>query len=122
MTTVALICGGLLALMGLTMLVRPQLMHATVARLDEGRVRYSIALVRLLLGCVLLATAADSRYPQFIEVLGWVLVVAGLVIVTLPPGFWRRFIAFYNRIPSGLLRFAPLMVIVFGCWLAYSFT
>lgn len=122
MQTVALTCSAVLVGLGLVLVVRPQIMHATVASLDEGRVRYSIALVRLLLGCVLLAAAADSRYPQVIEVLGWLLVVAGLLVVTLPLAFWRRFIACYNRLPTQLLRLAPLLLIVAASWLAYSFT
>ncbi|MCX2982800.1 DUF2065 family protein [Halieaceae bacterium IMCC14734] len=122
MQTVALLCSAVLVVLGLVLLVRPQIMHATVGSLDEGRVRYSIALVRLLLGCVLLAAAENSRYPQIIEVLGWVLVIAGLLIVTLPPVFWRRFIALYKRLPSQLLRFAPLLLIVAASWLVYSFT
>jgi uncharacterized protein YjeT (DUF2065 family) len=122
MQTVALICSALIMVLGLVLVVRPQIMHATVSSLDEGRVRYSIALVRLLLGCVLLAAAADSRYPQVIEVLGWVLVVAGLLIVTLPLAFWRRFIALYKRLPTQPLRFAPVLLIVAASWLVYSFT
>ena len=46
-------------------------------QLLEGRLRYVAALVRLLFGVALLASAAVSRYPLVFEVLGWLFVLGG---------------------------------------------
>ena len=107
--------------LGLLLLVKPRALDDFVASVDQGKVRYSIALLRIVLGCLFLATAAASRWPFAITVVGWVTVVAGLLAVVVTRGFLESIQNVYRQVPGAVIRGGALFVIAMGCILVYAY-
>lgn len=79
-----------LVIIGAIMLGRPKVILTVLSRYSESMALHVMAVVvRLLLGGVLLFAASGSRFPATLEVIGWISIVAGLVVAVMGH---RRFV------------------------------
>ena len=122
MQIVSMGIGILLMLVSLYILARPAGLVSFAGQLLEGTPRYFAALLRLLFGVVLLASAAQSRYPLVFEVLGWLLVFGALLLVVFTPAFLTRIAALVARAPLWLVRLLAPLIFLFGGFIVYGFT
>ena len=122
MQTLAAALGVLMMLVSLWVAARPAQLQAVGREVLDSRLRYVAALVRLLFGVVLLAAAPVSRYPLVFEVLGWLFVLGGLLLVVFPPNLIAWFINLVERVPAWLIRSLSPLVFLFGAFVFYSFT
>ncbi len=114
--------GGLIAFAGAWMLWRPGDLLTLAGRIEEGTVRYSAALLRLLVGALLLAAAATARYPLIIEVIGWLAALSGLLLVALPPALMHRIAGLATLLNATGVRALSVPVFLFAGFLVYNFT
>ena len=122
MQTVAVAIGIFLMVVSPWLLVQPGRCMDMAHRLLGTRLRYLAALLRLLIGSVFIATAAVSRYPLVFEVLGWLFVLGGLLLVVCPPAPLAWIVGLMDRIPLWLVRLVSPLVFLFGAFIFYSFT
>ena len=122
MQILATAAGVFLIIISLCMLVRPGTMMALADQLLTTRWRYLAALLRLLLGVLFLAAASAGRYPLVFEILGWLLVVGGLLLVALPSAAMEGIGAFVSRFPTWVLRLLAPLVFLFGAFVVHAFT
>ncbi|MDH3747644.1 MAG: hypothetical protein OER97_05515 [Gammaproteobacteria bacterium] len=73
---------------------------------------YLAVLVRLLLGAALIIAAPDSRFPLAFLVLGWIAIVAAVVVAIMGRKRLRLFVGWW------LKQFSPAAVRV---WLLFGF-
>ena len=77
---------------------------------------------RLLLGATLIIAAPDSRFPRIFEILGWLAIVAAVVILFAGRDRLRKFVASFERMSQALIRIWLLFGIAFGAFLVYGIT
>ena len=89
-----------------------------VVDLDWGI--YFAVFVRLLLGLVLIIAAPDSRYPLVFQGLGWVIIVAAVVIAFAGRERIRSVLAWVERFSQRVFRLWLLFGVAFGAFLIYG--
>jgi len=71
--------GTLIFAAGVWGLARPVALVAFVENVRKPGALWAIAAIRLVIGTVFLLAAGGSRSPLFLQVLGWVAIVSGLI-------------------------------------------
>lgn len=122
MQVLAVATGVFLIVVSLCMLARPGTMMALANHWLTTRWRYLVALIRLLVGVIFLAAAAGGRYPGLFEILGWLFVVGGLLLVALPSAVMERIGRFVASFSPWVLRLAAPPVFLFGAFVVHAFT
>jgi hypothetical protein len=79
MTLAVALFGLFIAALGMAGLVSPERLLALVARAQSQLGLYFIAGLRLLLGVALLLAAPSSRAVPYLQLLGWIAIVSGIV-------------------------------------------
>ena len=80
---------------------------------------YAAVIVRLLLGALLIFAAPDARFPVVFKVLGWLSIIAAILIPLLGRTLLDRIINWFTTLSSLLVRFWLLFGIAFGGFLIY---
>lgn len=122
MIILIIIFASFILLAGVAMMVNPAYFARLLAD-SAYRVELHVlaVVIRLLLGGLLVYCAAASRFPLVIHVLGWVSVVAALVLAVIGR---QRFIALMNWVLQWVLKFgrvAGLIAAALGAFLIYAF-
>lgn len=112
----AVICG--LSVWG--MIAPPRLLQFVDSAMGRPQGFYGAVLARLILGVVLLITAADSRFPLAFEVLGWVAIVAAIGLAITGWKRLRAFLGWFLRCPAVFVRLWLAAGAAFGGFLIYS--
>jgi hypothetical protein len=77
--------------------------------------------VRLLLGATLLVAAPTSNHPPALLIIGWIAIVAAIVVVLMGRQRLRKFVQwFLDRFSPALIRVWLLFAIAFGGFLIYG--
>ena len=123
MVNLVYLIGAMIAVGGVLLLVRPALM---IGLIESGAGRpwlYTFAIiVRVVLGVLLVTGAAQSRYPLVVEILGWLVLAAALVLLLMGS---KRFYRLIRWIMQKVRPFAPiggLIGVLFGVFLICAFT
>ena len=80
---------------------------------------YAAVIVRLLLGALLIFVAPHARYPAVFKVLGWLSIIAAILIPSLGRALFDRIITWFTALPSSIVRFWLLFGIAFGGFLIF---
>ncbi len=76
---------------------------------------------RLLMGAVLLLAAPAARFPVTFEVIGWIAIVAAVVIVLVGRDSLSRWIDWWLSVfTPAITRIWLLLALVFGCFLIFA--
>lgn len=120
MATLAAVVGVVIVLVSLILLVAPAALQSRLPALFSGARLYLIAIARLLIGSLLLAVAAESRHPEIMAGLGWLTVLAGLLLFVIPPDTMARIVAWYARLPAWQLRAMVPLALAYGGYIVYA--
>lgn len=90
-----------------------------VERVLDTRWIYLAALLRLLFGAALIASAHTVKYPGVITVLGWLLAFGGILMVVVPQDTWVAMARRMLALPALLLRVWLLIGLAFGAGIVY---
>lgn len=88
--------------------------------MHEGWGMYIAVLARLLLGVSLILAASDSKFPMTFEILGWVTLVAAVVLLFVGRDRISALIAWFERCSNSLIRLWMLFGVVFGGFFIYG--
>ncbi len=106
--------------MGIVYLISPQAMKKTFIFLSEGKRFYLVALVRILLGLVLLIAASQCRIPLLVTVIGILPLVGGVLIPALGLARCKEMVRWWQEKPDNVLRLLSLAPAGIGVLLFYA--
>ena len=112
--------GLFIAAFGMTGLVVPDRLLELVARAASTLGLYVIAGIRVLLGIALLASANASRAPAYLQILGLVAIVAGLITPLFGVARFEAILAWWRKWNPIVVRLWSVFVILFGLSLVWA--
>ncbi len=119
MPELVVLTGLLVAGVSLFLIARPRLMGDLLERVFGSAWLYGAALLRLLLGAALIASAETVRYSAAVAVFGWLFVLGGLVLVAVPQPVLQRMAGWFGRLSPAPARLWLSVALLFGLFLLY---
>lgn len=121
MQVLVLLFGGLIAVLGLAILVRPVPFLALMKRYAHSLSLHWLAVVvRLILGAALLGYADQSGFPLTLKVLGWLSIAAAVILAIIPHRRFGDFVTWMLGRFSSHLRWGGAAAILFGAFLFHA--
>jgi hypothetical protein len=115
--------GAIISLVCLTGVMLPaQLLHAVRAAWQYRAALFVAVMVRFLVGVLLVMAAPHSRFPLVFEILGWLALVAALLILAIGRERIGRLLDWWSRRSRPAIRLWSLAGLAFGCILVYGAT
>ena len=102
------------------LLLRPQAIADLLPRVFATRWRYAAALLRLLSGALLLASAEAVAFARAVTVMGWLMVLGGLVLVVLPTPVVESVSAWFAGLSVTASRLWLVAGLAIGLFLVYA--
>lgn len=114
--------GILMLLIGISLLICPEFILGWIEiNMGSTSLYISAIVVRLVFGILFIIVAKESKYPGVIKFLGYLFIIASVVLVLIGQ---ERFQDFISSIIPNVKPYAPvsgLLVIAFGGFLIYAF-
>ena len=99
----------------------PERLRKLISAITDRALGYYVAAaVRLLLGITLIIAAPDSRFPVIFEIIGWLTIVAAVILLLIGQGQQRKLAAWFDRFPEMAIRRWLVLGVAFGAFLAYG--
>lgn len=118
---VVLFFGVLVVLGGAAVLIKPTWIFGIFSKYgDSSGLHLFAVIVRLILGIALVMSAAFSRYPLVLEILGWLTIATAIVLSVMGRERFKKLIAWAHGIKPERQRAMGLVGIVFGAFLIYA--
>jgi len=115
--------GAIISLICLTGIMLPaQLLHAVRAAWRYPAAMYVAVMVRLTVGALLLLAAPHCRFPLAFQVLGWIAIMAALLLPVVGRGRIDRLLDWWSGRSTLGIRLWSLAGLAFGCFLVYGAT
>ena len=112
--------GILFVLMGITYLLRPDIIKTLMGFFKKGKRIYFAGLIRFALAIVFFVGARECRYFWIIFASGLIFLTGGLLIFLLGPEKIRRILDWYQEQPAIIFRVIALVVLAFGAIIIFS--
>jgi uncharacterized membrane protein len=112
--------GLLIASFGITGLLSPDRLLGLVSRAATTLGLYVIAGIRLLLGIALVASASASRAPTYLQILGIVAIIAGLITPFFGVERFEAVLEWWRKWTPSVVRLWSVFVLLFGLSLVWA--
>lgn len=113
--------GVLITVVTAVLMLRPDKLPGLLDGVFGSRWLYGAALLRLLLGAALIASAATVKYPQAVALFGWLFVLGGLLFVVIPAPVLRRMVnRWFGQLSPAMSRLWLCAALAFGLFLVYA--
>jgi glucan phosphoethanolaminetransferase (alkaline phosphatase superfamily) len=113
--------GAIISIICLTGVMLPaQLLHAVQAAWQYPAAMYVAVMVRLTIGVLLVLAASHSRFPLAFEILGWLAILAALLVPVAGRARIDRLLDWWSRRSTLCIRLWSLAGLAFGCFLVYG--
>jgi hypothetical protein len=119
MSGVVLLFGMFVCVACLALQFRLSWAENILERVFDSRWIYLAALLRLLLGAALIASAHTVKYPVVIAVIGWLMAFGGIILVVVPQDAWVSLGRKMLALPPLFLRAWLLVGLGFGAGIVY---
>lgn len=114
--------GLVIFLIGAVVSLEPTRFFTTLSnRKTELFVYVAAVSVRLVLGILLVFNASQSGFPLTIKFIGWLSIIAAVVLSVIGHGQFIRLISWVLKCLEPYARFAGYLAIVFGGFLLIAF-
>ena len=120
MQFVAIILSAVVAGLGVVGMASPSHLLAIVGRFQNPTGLYVATAIRLVLGLALFLSAPDSRAPEVLQLLGIVIMVAGLITPMVGLERFRRLLDWWSAQGYGFIRVWAALALAFGFYLIYA--
>ena len=122
MTLLIIIFGALTLLAGIIIVVNPEVIFGYLRNnLHRPGLHILAVVVRLVLGVLLISQSGVSRFPFVIEIIGWLSVVAAIVLAVIGRRNFNRLMSWALSFAKPLGRIGGLLAAAFGAFLVYAF-
>ncbi len=123
MALVIIIFGVLMVIAGAWLVAQPAALFDLLRKHSEALALHVFAVVvRMILGALLVLSANDSLYPAAMEILGWVILAAAIMLAVMGRGNFKKLMAWALSLNASLQRIAGTASIGFGGFLVYAFS
>ncbi|NNC34322.1 MAG: hypothetical protein HKO09_05570 [Croceitalea sp.] len=117
------IFGIVLILIGITIMIKPQLIFEWLENNLESKSLYFTAiLVRLVIGVLFIVAAKQSIYPTIIRIIGYVALLAAIIFIFIGHAKFEHFIGYILHEFKDYASFSAIIVLLFGGFLFYAFS
>ncbi|MGB5665493.1 MAG: hypothetical protein WBM53_01505 [Maribacter sp.] len=115
--------GILMLLLGLSLLIKPEIIIGYIENNMENTSLYITAIVvRLVFGILFIIAAQESRYTGVIKFLGYLFILAAIILVFVGQENFEHFISSLIPHVEPYGRLGGLLAIAFGGFLIYAFS
>ncbi len=120
MIYIILLFGVLTSLGGVVLIIRPEFIFSLLTKYgDSLSLQIFAIIVRILFGVALVIGASESKYPIVLQIFGWLLISAALVIGGIGRERFKKVVKWSVKLPTLIYRLASVLSILFGCFLIY---
>jgi len=121
MIYIILLFGVLTSLGGVVLIIRPEFIFSILTKYgDLLSLQIFAVIVRILFGVALVIGASESKYPIVLQIFGWLLISAALVIGGIGRERFKKVVKWSVKLPTLIYRLASALSILFGCFLIYA--
>ncbi|MCZ6468443.1 MAG: hypothetical protein O6499_02200 [Candidatus Dadabacteria bacterium] len=121
MIYIILLFGVLTSLGGVVLIIRPEFIFSILTKYgDLLSLQIFAVIVRILFGVALVIGASESKYPIVLQIFGWLLISAALVIGGIGRERFKKVVKWSVKLPTLIYRLASVLSILFGCFLIYA--
>ena len=121
MPELVLLTGILIAGASVYLMIRTEELWDLLHRVFGSGWLYGAALMRLLLGAILIASAPTVAYSLAVEVFGWMFCVGGLSLVVLPRPVLQRMVDWFSGLSPGMARLWLSSAVLFGLFFVFAY-
>ena len=122
MTVFIVLFGALILLAGIVIIIKPEIIFGYLRKnMDKMELHIMAVVVRLVLGIFLIYQSDVSKFPFIIEILGWVSIVAAIILAVMGRGYFKRLMLWALSFAKTFARIGGVLAIVFGAFLIYAF-
>ena len=122
MEAILIVFGGLTCLVGMLLVVNPDIVFGLLRnQLDKPVLHVLAVVVRLLVGALLIRTSGVSRFPVAIEILGWLSIAAAVSFAFLRRDSFKRLMTWALSLPAPVGRLGGVVAAAFGAFLVFAF-
>ncbi len=122
MTVIIIVFGTLLLLAGIAIVTSPDVVFGPLRNNSEKLLLHVLAVVvRLILGILLITQADLSKFPLLVEIIGWLSVIAAIVLALMGRNNFMRLMSWAFSLLKPFGRYGGMLVTLFGAFLIYVF-
>ena len=112
--------GGFVIVLGVLGIARPAWLLDVVTRVQNQIGLYAIAALRLIVGAACWLAAEASRAPLYLQVLGVVAILSGLITPFFGVDRFRAILDWWRGLPGPVVRAWSAVVVAFGASLVWA--
>lgn len=122
MTELILLFAALTLVAGMVILIKPEIIFGFLrSNLDAVALHIVAVAVRLIIGALLLLQADVSKFPFAIEVIGWLSIIAAIVLAVMGRSKFKRLMTWALSLLKPFGRVGGVIASAFGAFLIYAF-
>ena len=122
MTVLIIIFGALTLLAGIVIIINPEVIFGFLRKnLDKLAVHILAVAVRLVIGVLLIYQSNISKFPLVIEFIGWLSIVAAIIIAIMGRRNFNRLMSWALSLVKPIGRVGGILAVAFGAFLIYAF-
>ena len=111
-----------MVLAGVSLILKPEIIFDFLRdKAEEPWVHISAVVVRLILGILLVYQAGASKFPLAIHIIGWIAIVAAIILSVIGRNNFKRLVAWAFSLAKPFPVVGGSLAIVFGLFLVYAF-
>jgi len=116
-----MVFGGLTLIAGVIIFFQPEIIFGILRRNSDTLSLHILAVVvRAILGVVFIGYASQSNYPLILDILGWVSLVAAVLLGVVGRSNFKRLMKWALGLSSSYGRIGGVIAILFGGFLVYA--
>ena len=122
MTVLIIIFGALTLLAGIVIVINPDVIFGVLrSNFDKLALHILAIAVRLVLGVLLIYQSTVSKFPFVIEIIGWLMIVAAIVLAAIGRRNFKRLMSWALSFGKPFGRIGGVLASAFGAFLIYAF-
>ena len=121
MSTIIILFSAATIIAGILIVINPETVFGLLRRkLDSLGLHFLAVVVRIIIGVALVVTAANSRYPMAILILGWMSILAATVFGMMGRTRFKRLMSWALGLAPSFGRIGGVLAILFGSFLIHA--
>jgi len=120
MFQLVLLVGLLVSGISLFLMFQPGRMPGLLDKVFASHWLYAAALLRLLLGAALIASADSVAFSRAVSLFGWLFAFSGMTLVVIPASPLRKMASWFGALSPAVTRLWLSLALLFGLFFVYA--
>jgi hypothetical protein len=120
MLTLLRIIGAVVIAIGITVMVKPDVMLKMLSFWKRGKNIYLAAAIRLIFGILFIYASPLCRLNIMVALLGSLMIAGGVIVIMLGPKRMETIFAWWEKRPLSVVRLAGAVAFTLGALIIYS--